>query len=80
MILVDASDLAIIERHGKILIQAIKVKKISLDLLSLVTQGENEFVETVLGIVLHDMPEDGLSSDWDHGFRAVFCLFAQPGS
>jgi len=45
MILVDASDLAIIERHGKILIQTIKVKEISFDLLSLVSQGKIEFMK-----------------------------------
>ena len=77
MILVDAPDRAIIDRNGKILVQTIKIKEISLDLLSLVTQGQDEFVEPILGIVLHDMPKNGPAANFHQRLGADLRLFCQ---
>ena len=54
--------------------------EILLNQISFVTERQNEIRVPELGINFHDMPEDRLSSDRNHGFGAVFSLFAQAGS
>src|ERR1700733_6141693 len=47
-----------------------KVVKVLFDHLALVSAGDEEVFEAVAGVELHDVPQDRLAADLDHGFRA----------
>src|ERR1700692_3571253 len=51
------------------------VQKIILDHVAAITQAENELAHPVVGIHLHDVPQDGAPADFHHGFWAEFGLF-----
>src|ERR1700737_3847707 len=51
--------------------------QILLDDVALVAQRDRESVETGRSVVLHDVPEDRLSTDLDHGLGLEFGLLAQ---
>ena len=44
------------------------VGKILLDDVALVAAANDEFIHAVSGIQFHDMPQDRLATDLDHGF------------
>ena len=44
-----------------------------------VTQAQNEFIEPVMGINPHDVPEDGLPADFNQRLGAILRLFPQAG-
>jgi hypothetical protein len=56
------------------------VGKIVLDVISLVSQAYDEFIEAIKGIGFHDVPEDGLFSDFNHGFRLDPGFFRKAGA
>jgi hypothetical protein len=47
--------------------------------LALVTEAEYEVPEAVMGVALHDMPEDGHSADFDQRLWDLFRLLPEPG-
>src|SRR5665648_333868 len=51
------------------------VREVLFDHVALVTQADDEIVETIVAVDLHDMPEDRLISDLDHRFRLQMSLF-----
>jgi hypothetical protein len=53
------------------------MEKVILDHVPLVTQAEDEFLETVMGKDLHDMEKDRDSSDFDQRFRLEFRLLTE---
>lgn len=53
------------------------VGKIFLDDILLVTAADNEFINSVMAVSLHDMPQDGLPSDFNHRFGYQIGGFAQ---
>ncbi len=46
--------------------QRAELGEVSLDVVALVSQRDHEFVEAVMGIDLHDVPQDRASADLDH--------------
>ena len=56
------------------------VRKIFLDDMLLVARADDEFVEAVGGIELHDVPQNGHPPQLHHGLGAVLALVADPGS
>ena len=48
--------------------------------MALVAAADHEVAEAVGQIELHDVPENGASADFDHGFRTDRALFADAGS
>jgi hypothetical protein len=49
--------------------------KVLLDHLALVTASEQEILIAVVGIDVHDVPEDRLAADLDHRFRTYKSFF-----
>ena len=43
-------------------------------------KGDKEVIKPARSIVLHDVPEDGTTSDFDHGLRFYISLFRKPTS
>jgi hypothetical protein len=56
------------------------IGKIFFDIISLVSQADNEIIDAIMRIDLHDMPENGLAADLDHGFGPKVGFFADAGS
>ena len=52
------------------------IKKILFDLIALVAATNYEFVDTERRIYLHDVPQNRLPTDFDHGLGAQMGLFA----
>jgi hypothetical protein len=52
------------------------VGKVLFDHISFEAEANHEFIIPVMRVDLHDMPEDGLASDLDHGFGSHDRLFA----
>jgi len=47
---------------------------------SFISQAENKFSKPIMGIDLHDMPQNGPVTDLNHGFGFKLGLFPEPGS
>ncbi|MNN75497.1 hypothetical protein D3C81_1918040 [compost metagenome] len=47
-----------------------------LDRVALVAQADHEIVDAVSRVLLHDVPENWLPTDFDHGFGLEVRLFA----
>jgi len=54
------------------------VGKVFLDDVLLVTGADNELVETVVAVQLHDVPEDGHPAQLYHGLGLELGFFADP--
>jgi hypothetical protein len=70
--------LAVVDMKGHIRGSVHEVGEVVVDLASLVARADQEITETVMVIVLHDMPKDRLAADFDHRFRAVLGFFRKP--
>lgn len=53
------------------------IGKIFLDDILLVATTDDKLVDTVMAVSLHDMPQDGLPSDFNHRFGDQIGRFAQ---
>src|SRR3990172_4880154 len=53
------------------------VDHVPLDVLALVTESDHEVAEPVPEVVAHDVPEDRLPTDLDHGLRPNLGLLRQ---
>ena len=51
---------------------ALVIEEIFLDDFGLVAEAEDEFLEAVVGVEFHDVPEDRAVADRHHGFGAKF--------
>ena len=54
--------------------------KIFLDHILFITKTDNKIVESVLRILLHNMPQNWLITNLDHRLWAVYALFADSGT
>src|SRR5215831_10903724 len=56
------------------------IQKEIFNLISFITQAKYEVLQPIVSVVLHDMPQHGPASDFDHRFRAYLGFFAQPSA
>jgi len=56
------------------------VGHILLDVFAFVAESDGELGKTEVGVVLHDVQEDGNAADFDHRFGANLCFFRQSGT
>ena len=56
------------------------VCKVFFDDIAFVAAADDKVVDSVGGVELHDMPEDWLASDFDHGFWLEVRLFGDAGA
>ena len=56
------------------------IAEILLDHLPFVAQAKDKFLVPEMRIILHDVPQYRLASDWHHRFGSKFGLFPQPGA
>ena len=74
-------DLAIVlEGDCEIVVHRLVIEEVILDDVPLVAETEDEVAEAVLGVDLHDVPEDGPPPDFHHRLRAKLRLLTQTGS
>lgn len=73
-------DLVVPEIYGQIGHMEVVVGEVFLDDFPFVAQADDEFIESVAGITLHDVPKDGPAPDFYHGLGADIGLFTDPGS
>src|ERR1017187_5501613 len=66
--------------HGEVVIHGLIVEEVLFDGVSFVAQAQDELAEAVVGVDLHDVPEDGAATHLHHGFRAEFGLLAETRS
>src|SRR3546814_107593 len=64
----------------EVAVQACVVEKIELDDLRLVAGEHDELVEAVVGVDLHDVPDDGTAADLHHGLGPHDGLLGQPAA
>ena len=53
------------------------VAEVLFDHVALVAEAEDELAVAVMGVGFHDVPEDGFTTDGDHGFGAELSFFAE---
>src|SRR5215471_1790994 len=68
------------EADPEIVVHGLVVQEVVLDHVAAVAEAQNEFPQSVVGVDLHDVPEDWVSSDLDHGLGAEFGFFPQAGA
>ena len=56
------------------------VGEVLLDHVALVATADHEIVDAVRRVELHDVPEDRLAADLDHGLRFQMGLLGDPGA
>ena len=75
---VSRSTVVVAEADGHVAAERQVVEEEPLDVLAAVAERDHELVEAVVGVVLHDVPEDRAPADLDHRLRAQFGLLGQP--
>ena len=68
MILVDANILRLPQLNGHVVVHQLVMTEIIFDHFASITQGQNKIPMTEMGIILHDVPQNGTLSDRDHRF------------
>src|SRR5690242_20121999 len=71
-------DRAISGADGEIRIGIMQLYEVPDDCFLSVTQRDDEFVESIKGVMSHDMPEDRFTADLHHGFWALIRFLGQP--
>ncbi len=61
--------------YAEIALEVVLIEEVVLDEISLVTAGDVEVLHPMMGIVLHDMPQDGTPADLDHRLGTGRCFF-----
>ena len=56
------------------------VRKILFDEVALVAAANNEVIDAVMRVHLHDVPENGLATNFDHGLGTRGGFFAETGT
>ncbi|MPN15941.1 hypothetical protein SDC9_163277 [bioreactor metagenome] len=56
------------------------IRKILLDHMLLVSRADHKIVVSIMGIQLHNVPEDRLVADFNHRLWPQVALFGQSGS
>ena len=65
---------------GEIVAHGLVIEEVLADDVAAIAQAEDEFAEAVVGIGLHDMPEDRPAAHLDHRFGAELGFLAQAGA
>ena len=66
--------------HGKVAVHRSIVKEVGLDDLRLVAEAEHEVLESVLGVLPHDVPQNRAIADSDHRLRTCLGFLAKTRS
>ncbi len=64
----------------EVTIHGFVVQEVILDHVAAVSEAENELAHTVMGIHLHDVPEDGTAPDLHHRLGTEFGFFPETGT
>ena len=51
---------------GDIVVDGVEVEEIFFDYFRFISQSDNKLVDSVVGIDIHDVPEDRSAADFDH--------------
>src|SRR6476646_1531296 len=63
------------EVYRNVFVEGIEIQKVFFDHFPLVTERDDEFLNAVSGIDFHNVPQNRLSANLDHRFRAKMSLF-----
>lgn len=63
--------------NREVIIHGFIIQKILLNHLASIAQAEDEVSVAMVSVEFHDVPDDGLLADQDHGLGAKFCLFSE---
>src|SRR5712664_2943398 len=78
-VLVVIRDLvALTELDGQVSLHRLVVEEVLLDHVALVAKTEDEVLEAMVRVELHDVPEQRISSNLDQAIRFELSLFSQP--
>jgi hypothetical protein len=80
MLVVDNYLVPVGKVEGYIRGMQIIIRKPFLDHMLLVACANHKFIETVGGIGLHNMPQNGHAADFDHGLGFIYRFFGKPGA
>src|SRR6476646_5552746 len=75
-----AHDVATAQLDGEVAVEAAAVHDVSLDDVAAVAQRDHEFVESVMRVVLHDVPKQRSPADFDHRLGLDIRLFRKAGA
>src|SRR5690348_446812 len=59
------------EPDREVLRVSLVVKEKILDDLSFVAKAKNEFLVSIAGVIFHDVPQNGITPDWNHWLRYI---------
>jgi hypothetical protein len=65
---------------GAVVVHGFIIQEILLNHVAAVAKTKHEIAEPMMGVALHDVPEDGAAADLDHGLRPELGFFSQAGS
>ena len=65
--------------HGEIALELGVVEEVPLDHIPFVAQRDHEFLEAMVGVKFHDVPEDRPPADLDHRLGPGLGLLGEPG-
>ena len=68
-------DLASGQVDRDVAVDGVVVEKVALDRVALIAQRDDELLEAVVRVVLHDVPQDRAAADFDHRFGLHRGLF-----
>src|SRR5207237_3151173 len=68
------------EADREVVVHGLVVQKIFLDHVAAVTKAQHEVSKSAVRVNFHNVPEDGASADFDHGFGAKLSFLTQPGA
>src|SRR5262245_52794258 len=74
------SKLALCQIDGHAAAEHVIIVEVALDDITAEAKRDKKFLETVFRVVTHDVPEERIATDFDHGLRFHFRLFYEPGS
>jgi hypothetical protein len=62
---------------GEIALELGVVEEVAFDYVSFVAERDHKFLEAIVSVKLHDMPEDGFSTDLNHRLGTGLGLLSQ---
>src|SRR6267143_3905229 len=65
---------------SEVTIHGFVVQEVVLDHVATISEAENELAHSVVGVHLHDVPEDGTAPDLHHRLGPEFSLFPETGT
>src|SRR6266403_4309884 len=65
---------------SEVTIHGFVVQEVVLDHVATISEAEDKLAHSVVGVHLHDVPEDGTASDLHHRFGPEFGFFPETGT